>query len=114
MQTWQIWHYFMQSYKNHLCYYLGGSPDQLVKSVKQAHRAVRQVKSDFQVLRAVHSRQLQTFEHFMKYSCGQIMTHIRAANLSTGMWLYQFIYLYPMNNYVLFSEVKLFTENEEA
>ena len=77
MQTWQI------SYKYHfLC--LGGSPDQLVKSVKQAYRSVRQVKSDFQTLRALHSRQLQTFEHFMKYSCGQIMSHVRTANLNTG------------------------------
>ena len=84
-----------------------------MKSVKQTHRAVRQVKSDYQVLRALYSRQLQTFEHFMKYSCSQIMTHIRAANLSTGEYLYQFIDLYAMNN-VLFSEAKLFTENEET
>ena len=79
-------HYFMKS----IWCYPGGSPDQLVKSVKQAHRAVRQVKSDFQVLRAMHSRQLQTFEHFMKYSCSQIMTHIKAANLNTGKYLNQF------------------------
>ena len=52
--------------------------------MKQAHRSVRQVKSDFQVLRAQYSRQLQTFEHFMKYSCGQIMSHIRTANLNNG------------------------------
>ena len=61
-----------------------GSPDQLVKSVKQACKSVRQVKSDIQMLRALHSRQLQTFEHFMKYSCSQIMSHIRTANLNTG------------------------------
>ena len=62
----------------------GGSPDQLVKSVKQACRSVRQVKSDIQTLRALHSRQLQTFEHFMKYSCSQIMSHIKTANLNNS------------------------------
>ena len=55
-----------------------------MKSVKQAYRSVRQVKSDIQTLRALNSRQLQTFEHFMKYSCSQIMSHIRTANLNTG------------------------------
>lgn len=55
-----------------------------MKAVKKTNRSVRQVKSDFQVLRALYSRQLQTFEHFMKYSCSQIMSHIRTANLSTG------------------------------
>lgn len=66
------------------CLRVGGSPDYLVKSVKQAQRSVRQVKSDFQVLRALYSRQLQTFEHFMKYSCSQIMSHVSTANLNTG------------------------------
>ena len=36
------------------------------------------------MLRALHSRQLQTFEHFMKYTCSQIMSHIRTANMNTG------------------------------
>lgn len=52
--------------------------------MKQVHRSVRQVKSDFQKLRALHSRQLQTFEHFMKYTCSQIMSHIRTTTLNTG------------------------------
>ena len=70
---------------NTICCVAGaGSPDQVVKSVKQVYRSVRQVKSDIQMLRALHSRQLQTFEHFMKFSCSQIMSHIKTANLNTG------------------------------
>jgi len=62
---------------------VGGTPDNLVRSVKEVRRSVRQIRSEFQLLRSQHSRQLQTFEHFMKYSCGQIMSRIRRAVINT-------------------------------
>lgn len=87
LDTYHIFHIIGTS----LICYLGGSPDQLMKSVKQAHRSVRQVKSEFQMLRAVYSRQLQSFEHYMKYSCSQVMSHIRTAHLNTGKCCYHIV-----------------------
>ena len=82
-----------------------------MKSVNQTYRSVCQVKSDFQVLRALHSRQLQTFEHFMKYSCSQIMSHIRKANLNDGKASYS---VTSVINNDLFSQPQLFSEDEET